>query len=289
MNIITGRTGTPHVTAQQDRDIHAGILGDGMYVLPVGEQFAAEQQSSNVIRIKDGTLMLQGCAASIEAGEFEDVTIENGSQGMGRIDLITAHYHLDTSTGYESVELRVIKGTPAASGPQQPAYASGIIRDGAQDVDMPLYAITLDGVTITEIDPLFTVLERSLVELAKSQKILWQGVLHMMSENTVELSEPVSEQPNGIVLVFSRCADNKAVNAQWSFHYIPKGVVILNLLGNGGVSLFSQGYFLNEIMAKYLYITDKAVKGHERNRENSTASGVTYENNAYVLRYVLGV
>lgn len=289
MNIITGRTGTPHVTAQQDRDIHAGILGDGMYVLPVGEQFAAEQQSSNVIRIKDGTLMLQGCAASIEAGEFEDVTIENGSQGMGRIDLITAHYHLDTSTGYESVELRVIKGTPAASSPQQPSYDSGIIRDGAQDVDMPLYAVTLNGVTITDITPLFTVLERSLAELAKSQKILWQGTYMMVESTTATLSEPISEQPNGIVLVFSRYESNAASDGKWSFHYIPKGLVVLSLLHGGGCTFFNPGFRLAELATKYLYIEDTRIRGSNYNGETGTQSGINYNNNTIVLRYVLGV
>lgn len=289
MNIITGRTGTPHVTAQQDRDIHAGILGDGMYVLPVGEQFAAEQQSSNVIRIKDGTLMLQGCAASIEAGEFEDVTIENGSQGMGRIDLITAHYNLDTSTGYESVELRVIKGTPAASGPQQPAYASGIIRDGAQDVDMPLYAVTLSGVSIASITPLFTALDRKLYEILKSQKILWQGAYMMVESTTATLSEPITDQPTGIVLVFSRYRNNAAEDGKWSFHFVPKAVVALSLLNGGGCTFFNPGFELGELATKYLYFTDTAIRGSSYNGNTGENSGVSFQNNSIVLRYVLGV
>lgn len=289
MNIITGRTGTPHVTAQQDRDIHAGLLGDGAYVLPVGEKLAAEQQSGNVIRIKDGTLMLQGCAASIDAGDFEDVTIENGTQGMQRIDLITAHYHRDSSTGHESMELRVIKGTPAASGPQQPSYDSGIIRDGAQDVDMPLFSVALDGVTITDITPLFTVLERSLAELAKSQKILWQGAYMMVESTTATLSEPISEQPNGIVLVFGRYRNNAAEDGKWSFHFVPKSVVALGLLADGGCTFFNPGFELGELGTKYLYFTDTTIRGSSYNGETGTNSGISFQNNSIVLRYVLGV
>lgn len=293
MNIITGQTGTPHVTAQQDRDIFAGILGDGMYVLPVGKQFEAEQQSGNTIRIKDGTLMLQGCAASIDAGSFEDVTIENGTQNMKRTDLIVAHYHLESSSGYEHMELRVIKGTPESS-PQMPAYASGIIRDGAQDVDMPLYSVTLDGVTITTVTQLFTVMEHSLYELANAQKVLWNedAGYYMNGGQTITLKEPISAQAHGIVLVFCRFNrdNNHADNSMYSVHFIPKSVVLFSVLGAGGTTFFNAGYSFNRLGSKYLYITDTQIRGNDYNSQNETSpSGITYDNRDVCLRWVLGV
>lgn len=291
MNIITGRTGEPHVTAQQDRDIYAGILGDGMYVLPVGEKLVAEQQSGNTIRIKDGTLMLQGCAASIDAGNFEDLTIENGTSGMQRIDLITAHYHRDSGTGYESMELRVIRGTAVSSNPKQPSYMQGTIRDGAADVEMPLYSVAMNGVSIASITPLFNVMGRSLFELAKSQKIIWQSSTgyYMNSGQTINLSEAISEQPNGIVLVWCDYTGSAAQNAKFSWDYIPKAAVLLSLIGQGGSTFFNAGFRFSDLSAKYLYITDTTIRGSDYNSENGTQSGITYDNRNTVLRYVLGV
>ena len=39
MDIITGYTGSPHVTAEQDRDINIGIFGNESYVLQTGSQY----------------------------------------------------------------------------------------------------------------------------------------------------------------------------------------------------------------------------------------------------------
>lgn len=47
MDIITGYTGSPHVTAEQDRDINIGIFGNESYVLQTGSQLAAEVSSNN--------------------------------------------------------------------------------------------------------------------------------------------------------------------------------------------------------------------------------------------------
>ena len=42
MDIITGYTGSPHVTAEQDRDVNIGIFGAESYVLRTGSQLKAE-------------------------------------------------------------------------------------------------------------------------------------------------------------------------------------------------------------------------------------------------------
>ena len=86
--LITGYWGEPHVTAENDRGIHAGIFGVGRYVLPIGRQFSAEYIGNNVIRMYDGKLLDNGAAAGIPAGEYVDLMISNAGQGMNRNDLI---------------------------------------------------------------------------------------------------------------------------------------------------------------------------------------------------------
>ena len=82
MDIITGYVGSPHVTAEQDRDINIGIFGAESYVLRTGSQLKAEVSSNNEIKIRDGVIMHQGCAASIKKNTYDSLTIVNGSQGM---------------------------------------------------------------------------------------------------------------------------------------------------------------------------------------------------------------
>lgn len=167
MNIITGYTGSPHVTAEQDRDINIGIFGNESYVLQTGSQLTAEVSSNNEIKVRDGVIMHQGCAASIKKNTYDSLTITNGSQGMKRVDLIVARYSRDPSTNEESLTLKVIQGTPSENSPTVPGYTTGDIQSGDLVADMPLYQVILNGLNITEVKKLFSV-QGSIAELSSN-------------------------------------------------------------------------------------------------------------------------
>ena len=167
MDIITGYTGSPHVTAEQDRDINIGIFGNESYVLQTGSQLTAEVSSNNEIKVRDGVIMHQGCAASIKKNTYDSLTITNGSQGMKRVDLIVARYSRDPSTNEESLTLKVIQGTPSENSPTVPGYATGDIQSGDLVADMPLYQVILNGLNITEVKKLFSV-QGSIAELSSN-------------------------------------------------------------------------------------------------------------------------
>ena len=167
MEIITGYTGKPHVTAEQDRDVNEGIFDTGSFVLKTGSQLAAELVSNNEIKIRDGVLVIQGCTAAIKKNTYDPVTIANGSQGMKRIDLIVARYNKNEETKIEEVMLKVIQGTPNASTAAVPTYKTGDIQSGDLVADMPLYKVTLDGLNVTSVDKMFTVIP-TLPELSSN-------------------------------------------------------------------------------------------------------------------------
>lgn len=160
MQIITGKTGSPHVSAEHDRAKHAGTYGTGEYVLNVGSKFAATvEPSTNTIRIADGDGMMQGTHFRIPHGDYDDVYIDNGTTGYIRKDLIVARY--TRSGDIEDVQLAVIKGEPSASDPQTPECTQGDILNGEALAEMPLYEVTIDctvaeQVTITVSEPLFS-------------------------------------------------------------------------------------------------------------------------------------
>ena len=125
-----------------------------MCVLDKGEKFAAAVLDNNTIRIKDGDLLMQGRHVRQKPGEYTDVTLENGEFGKKRIDLIVLRYSIETTSGVESAALTVIKGTSDASSPAAPAYHTGSIEEG-DTVDMPLYSVALDGLSVTGTTKLF--------------------------------------------------------------------------------------------------------------------------------------
>lgn len=189
MKIITGYTGKPHVTSEQDRDVNIGVAGEGSYVLQTGMQLAAEVSSNNEIKIRDGVLMHQGCTASIKKNTYDSLTITNGSQGMKRVDLIVARYEKNQDNGIESLDLKVIQGTPAESNPAAPQYTEGDIQAGDYVADMPMYQVIIDGLNITEVKKVFEVapgidamkkeiaeLNRKLVQTETGKFILPNGL-----------------------------------------------------------------------------------------------------------------
>lgn len=154
MNIITGYGGQPHIYPHHDRETNIGIFGDGTHILDVGSQMAATVISANEVQIADGLLVAEGCTAEVAHGTTENMTIENGSQGMMRTDLIVARYTKAAGTAVEAMELAVIKGTPAASNPATPAYNTGLIADGDSPIDFPLYKVNINGISITSVERL---------------------------------------------------------------------------------------------------------------------------------------
>lgn len=122
----------------------------------------------------------------------------------------------------------------------------------------------------------------------RGQKVLWSGGKYMTADHQADLSEPVSQQDNGIVLVFSTYQDGAAIDANFNCFFVPKQFV--SILGGYGTAYQMNTVNFNTVGAKYLYIHDTYIKGNENNNLSGTAtSGIVFNNAMYVLRYVLGV
>lgn len=226
MDIITGYTGSPHVTAEQDRDINIGIFGNESYVLQTGSQLTAEVSSNNEIKVRDGVIMHQGCAASIKKNTYDSLTITNGSQGMKRVDLIVARYSRDPSTNEESLTLKVIQGTPSENSPTVPGYTTGDIQSGDLVADMPLYQVILNGLNITEVKKLFSV-QGSIAELSSNLKTATADSGWKYMTNANNLSEKLKFRKIGHMVFVAgsiRFSDNgKFANDQYLGN-IPSGM-----------------------------------------------------------------
>lgn len=120
------------------------------------------------------------------------------------------------------------------------------------------------------------------------QKLLWEGTRYMTADHTINLAEAVSVQSNGIVLVFCKYADGAAQDNNFNSFFLPK-LWITTHKGYGNAFTMMDTNF-GQICHKYLYINDTYITGHANNSATGTgASGITYANNKYVLRYVYGV
>lgn len=164
MEIVSGRTGKPHVTSQQFRQIIEGIIGDDSCILPSGENLEPELVSNNSLKIRSGMMCHHGNVSSVKIGTYDEVELTNGSQGMKRIDLIVNRYTRNEEDNTEKNEWVVIMGTPAESSPVVPEYTQGDLQKGDLLDDCPVFEVHFDGINIVEVT--------KKLEIAKTNKDL---------------------------------------------------------------------------------------------------------------------
>ena len=154
IELVDGKAGVAHISSEDKAIIHQAKFSKSDVVFDWGDSFKCSMSSSNRATIGTGCASIQGLDWHITSAE--SVTISNGSQGMKRNDIICAHYHRDSTSGIETVELVVLKGSPNATAAADPKVPSGKILFGAGDAYMPLWRIPLDGITVGTPVRLFT-------------------------------------------------------------------------------------------------------------------------------------
>lgn len=147
-NIITGYTGTRHITPAMDAAVYRSTFGPDSYILSDGNQLAGSMPSVNEFTVLDGLVSMQGHQIQVTQ---ETLSVDTCANGYKRIDLVCMRFEHDNNSQVDSASLIVIKGTEVAdpNDPVVPSYNTGDIDSGASVVDMPLYQIDLAGSTVT--------------------------------------------------------------------------------------------------------------------------------------------
>ena len=158
--------------------------------------------------------------------------------------------------------------------------------EGASYVDGNVVNVrSRGGVYVTDPDA-------GLNERAYGQnKVLWSGTYYMTDTHRISLSESVSAQPNGIVLVWSMYTNGAAENAAFNYVFVPKQHI--TSFAGCGVPCFLAGYAnstgTNAFGFKYVYVNNDSIVGNANNNYAGTSSGLTLASNRFVLRQVIGV
>ena len=225
MKIVSGRTGSPHVTSQQFRQMLEGIIGQGSYIITSGENLKPELSSNNLLKIRSGMMAHHGCISCVDIGTYDEVTLTNGSQGTKRIDLIVNRYTRNAETEVENCSWKVIQGTPVASNPAAPAYTSGNLQDGDLVDDCPAFEVHYDGINVTEVKSLLSVTD-GLSELNSNLKTATadSGWKYMTANN---LSEKLKFRKIGHVVFVAgsiRFSDNGKFTNDQALGSVPSGM-----------------------------------------------------------------
>ena len=146
----------PNILSEDDAAIYRGILGqDG--VLNIGSKLKSTVLSNNKVRVGDGVINVDGHIGRNAYADYEDLTIENGTAGQKRNDLIIASFSTTGSGGLDTYVLKVKKGVAGSTG-TDPAVTKQDIYAGGKLREYPLYRVKLDGLSIVGVEQLFRVI-----------------------------------------------------------------------------------------------------------------------------------
>lgn len=153
------------VAARDDAFIYQVMTGKSG-IFNYGNKMSHTVVSSNLIRIKDGIAQVQGRNYVIYPSEVVDVTIENGTQGNKRNDIIVMEFSRTSSK--EEMMIKVVKGTASTATAADPKLTQQDTLASGTKYQMPLYRVKIDGINISAVDDLRTYIP----SLAKAVQVL---------------------------------------------------------------------------------------------------------------------
>ena len=229
--LITGYWGEPHVTAENDRGLNAGIFGPGRLVLPVGQQLRAEYIGNNTVRLYDGKLLDNGALGGIPAGKYVDLLIPEAGQGMKRNDIIVFQYSKDASTLVETGVFAVVSGKEVSGTAADPALVQqDLLTDEATFDQMPLYRVAVDGATINAPEAVF---ELSLNFAAVT------SVAPNLLDNS-NWAKPVNQRGDSSYRGLKYSIDRWIVPSDTAALSLGEGFVLLQNDATSGTAMFTQ-------------------------------------------------
>lgn len=200
MHLVTGYANKEHIKSADQGSFNAAVLGEGEFVLERGNKFAHTIISNNIVRIKDGDILMQGRHIRLDDSTYIDLEFDNGQQGYKRNDLIVVRYTKDSASGIEETSLVVLKGTPSTGTPSDPAYQTGdIIYDHALVNEMPLYRVPFDGLNIQNLVCLFEVLPSWKTLKAQSVEETQAAIQTAAEQKLDQAINVIEEQMNEVV------------------------------------------------------------------------------------------
>lgn len=134
--IVDGMTGTKHISSDDLSALNIATIGKADCVLEYGDGFKLTMASANSATLGTGVGMVGGKRFWNQAAT--SLTIQSGTQGQKRNDLIVARY-AKTSAGIESITPVVIKGTSTTGNAADPAVTAN---------DLKLWRVPMDGISV---------------------------------------------------------------------------------------------------------------------------------------------
>lgn len=153
ITIYTPDSVAPHIYAEDDAQIHRALIGSSGITL-ADNQLACTIVNDNKVRLASGLYSMQGYMIAVQAGTTEDLTVDSGSAGAYRHDLVIADFVRGGGSTADAFEFKIVKGTNAtsASAATDPSLVQDDLTTGGSHRQEILYRLIINGTEISTVE-----------------------------------------------------------------------------------------------------------------------------------------
>lgn len=152
ITIYTPASQAAHIYAEDDAQVHRALIG-GSGITLADNLLACTKINDNTVRLASGVYSMQGYLICVQGGTSVDLSIDSGTAGAYRHDLIVADFIRGGGTTADSFTFHVIKGTEAASAAAaaDPSLVTNDLTSGGSQRQEALYRLVINGTTLDSI------------------------------------------------------------------------------------------------------------------------------------------
>jgi hypothetical protein len=146
-NSLTAEVGAPQLAG-----INQGIIG-ASGILKLYGDLACTKVNDNTVRLADGMYSLSGYALGVDRGTTEDLTIDSGTAGQNRNDIVAAEFIRNGGgAGIDTLHFVVVKGTSTSGTAADPTLTQQDINGSGTTRQEAVWRVKLAGTTITTVE-----------------------------------------------------------------------------------------------------------------------------------------
>ena len=153
ITIYTPASSSAHIYAEDDAQLHRALLG-GSGITLADNLLACTIINDNTVRLASGQYSNQGYMIAVEGGTTADLTVQSGTAGAYRHDLVVASFVRGGGDTADTHVFTVVKGTDSAteSGAVDPTLTQEDLTAGGTTRQEALYRLIINGTTLASVE-----------------------------------------------------------------------------------------------------------------------------------------
>ena len=148
ITIYTPPGTTPHIAAEDDAFIHHSLMRGKSGILG---SLVCTKQDNTTVRLSGGGVSSKGYVMYIPDGDYCDLSVANGSQGMMRHDLVVAQFTKGGGDVADEHTFAVVQGTPSTA-PTDPSLTTSALTASGDVYQTALFRIVINGLEIQSVE-----------------------------------------------------------------------------------------------------------------------------------------